>query len=350
MNYKSNDKLNLNEESDVQGSAPAGPELNFASLEEATETVSVREADEPPSLFSIDETGELVEEEESQALIDQLDVMDEHAASVQFSGDTRDHFADGLDVATTAGEILLANGAEIFRVQDTMTRILKVYETEPFNVFVISNAIMANVERGGQAKSAVVRYIPLGPNHLGRVAKVNAISRQIGRGELSTTEAITALEEIRYSDDTNLLMRAVATAVGSAAFAVLAGGNATGFMVAALTSFVLYYFLAFLERFAIAKIMTNIIGAFFVSFLALLIVKGIKIVLPGTAVNFSNVIIGSIMQLVPGMSLTTAVREILNTDYLSGSIRIMDVITLGFGIAFGVFISLWIFQPLLGVY
>ncbi len=277
------------------------------------------------------------------------DVLDPQATSIQLSGDSTEHLPDGLDVATTAGEILLANGAEIFRVQDTMNRILQSYETEPFNVFVISNAIMANVERGGQAKSAVIRYIPLGPNHLGRVAKVNAISRRITAGELNAADALKALEEVRYSDDTTILIRAAATAIGSAGFAILVGGTWYAFAITCITSFLLYYFMAFLERFAVARIMTNILGAMFVSTLALFIVKGIEISLPGVPIDFSNVIIGSIMQLVPGMSLTTAVREILNTDYLSGVIRTIDVITLGFGIAFGVAISLWLIQPLLGV-
>lgn len=271
------------------------------------------------------------------------------ASSMPLSGRSDIRYADGLDVATLAGEILLANGAEIFRVQDTMTRILQVYETEPFNVFVISNAIMANVERGGQAKSAVIRYIPLGPNHLTRVTHVNAISRRIARGELTCTEAMVQLESVRLEEETTLFFRAMATGIGSSGFAVLAGGSIVGFSVAFVTSFILYYFSAFLERFAVARIMMSILGAMFVSTLALFIVKGMQIFLPQLPVNFSNVIIGSIMQLVPGMSLTTSVREILNTDYLSGIIRLIDVITIGFGIAFGVAVSLWIFQPLLGV-
>ncbi len=278
-----------------------------------------------------------------------IESHDASASSMPLSGRSDIRYADGLDVATLAGEILLANGAEIFRVQDTMTRILQVYETEPFNVFVISNAIMANVERGGQAKSAVIRYIPLGPNHLTRVTHVNAISRQIARGELTCMEAMQELEKVKYEEETNLLFRAVATAVGSAGFAILVGGNAVGFALTFITSFILYYFMAFLERFAVARIMVNVMGAMFVSTLALFIVKILQIAAPGVPVNFSNVIIGSIMQLVPGMSLTTAVREVLNTDYLSGVIRLIDVITLGFGIAFGVAASLWIFQPLLGV-
>lgn len=272
------------------------------------------------------------------------------AASMQLSGSSDDRQVDGLDVATAAGEILLANGAEIFRVHDTMSRILQVYETEPFNVFVISNAIMANVERGGQAKSAVVRYIPLGPNHLGRVSMVNAISRRIVAGELSCAQAQAELESVRKAVDEPIFFRAVATAIGSAAFAVLAGGYLPSFLIALFTSFILYYFMALLDRFAVARVMTNVLGAMFVTVLTLLIVRGLSFALPDLNVNFSNAIIGSIMQLVPGMSMTTAIREILNTDYLSGVIRIIDVITLGFGIAFGVAVSLWIFQPLLGVF
>lgn len=285
--------------------------------------------------------------EESDSIM--AEVHEASGSSMPLSGKRDDRYADGLDVATLAGEILLASGAEIFRVQDTMTRILSVYETEPYNVYVISNAIMANVERGGQAKSAVVRYIPLGSNHLTRVTHVNEISRSIARGELTCQEAMARLQEVKNENETTVFVRALATGVGSAGFAVLAGGNAIGFIVAFITSYILYYFMEFLARFAVARIMVNVMGAMFVSTLALFIVKLMQLTMPGVPINFSNVIIGSIMQLVPGMSMTTAVREVLNTDYLSGVIRLIDVITLGFGIAFGVAASLWIFQPLLGV-
>ena len=51
-----------------------------------------------------------------------------------------DKHRKALELAGHAGCILLKNGAEIFRVQETMTRILCAYGVTDNNVYVIQTA------------------------------------------------------------------------------------------------------------------------------------------------------------------------------------------------------------------
>ena len=46
-----------------------------------------------------------------------------------------------LELAFRMGTILLENGAEITRVQETMERVAAAYKADEFNVYVLSNAI-----------------------------------------------------------------------------------------------------------------------------------------------------------------------------------------------------------------
>lgn len=48
---------------------------------------------------------------------------------------------DVLDAAMTAGHILLENGAEIFRVEETIDRICHHFGVQSENAFVLSNGI-----------------------------------------------------------------------------------------------------------------------------------------------------------------------------------------------------------------
>ena len=48
------------------------------------------------------------------------------------------------------GEALLRNGAEIFRVQETMERVARAYGIEEYDVYVLSNAILANAVEIGE--------------------------------------------------------------------------------------------------------------------------------------------------------------------------------------------------------
>ena len=59
-------------------------------------------------------------------------------------------------------------------------------------------------------------------------------------------------------------------------------------------------------------------------------------------------IIGALMVLTPGVALPLGVRDILNGDYLSGSIRLLDALLIAGSIAGGVVLG-WIMARGLGV-
>ena len=52
-----------------------------------------------------------------------------------------------LDLCVDAGETLLANGAEIYRVQQTMEIIARSYGARSFHVYVLTNGLFASMAR-----------------------------------------------------------------------------------------------------------------------------------------------------------------------------------------------------------
>ena len=72
-----------------------------------------------------------------------------------------------LKLATEAGHILLENGAEISRVEDTMQHIATVYGVEDENFFVLSNGIISSGKNFARAE-----HIPLKGMQLSRVVEV----------------------------------------------------------------------------------------------------------------------------------------------------------------------------------
>ena len=59
-------------------------------------------------------------------------------------------------------------------------------------------------------------------------------------------------------------------------------------------------------------------------------------------------IIGSIMPLIPGVGFVVSIRDIVNGDYLSGFIRLLDALLVFFCIALGVALTLAAFELLTG--
>ena len=99
-----------------------------------------------------------------------------------------------MDFIMAAGETLLENGAEVFRVEQTMEIMARSFHLREFHVYVLTNGIFASA---GTAEIAEVRNVPVRTTHLGRVAAVNALSREIAAGGVTLDEAEHCLAEAR---------------------------------------------------------------------------------------------------------------------------------------------------------
>ena len=78
-----------------------------------------------------------------------------------------------LDLSFQMGEVLLENGAEISRVQETMERVACAYRVDSFQVYVLTNAIFATGVEQGVERTAMLKHIPSTTTHLGRICAVN---------------------------------------------------------------------------------------------------------------------------------------------------------------------------------
>lgn len=87
----------------------------------------------------------------------------------------------------------------------------------------------------------------------------------------------------------------------------------------------------------------NALGAFAVGFTALTVEQW---VIPGMDGN--AVITGAIMPLVPGVTFTTAIRDILNGDYSSGTSRMMEALVVALSVAVGIGTAMTIFGNMMG--
>ena len=84
-----------------------------------------------------------------------------------------------LALAVEIGDALLRNGAEVYRVEDTVMHILEAYEIENYDVYVLSNGIFASANEDREDACSMIRHVPLGSTHLGRIAALNQLSREI---------------------------------------------------------------------------------------------------------------------------------------------------------------------------
>lgn len=235
-----------------------------------------------------------------------------------------------MEVSLQAGHLLLENGAEISRVEETMERISRHYGVCSGSAFVLTNGIFTTVGDKNESFFAKVEHIPVSGTHLDRVAAVNQLSREITEGRYTVKEAGAKLEEVKNMPGKTKLMQVLASGCGSAAFCCLFGGNAWDSVVALAAGVALYLYVLFISGPHFSKIVANIGGGALVTILCSTMYR------LGVGQHLNYMVIGSIMPLIPGVSFTNAIRDIANGDYISGSVRMMDALLIFFSIAIGV--------------
>ncbi|MEG0227335.1 MAG: threonine/serine exporter family protein, partial [Lachnospiraceae bacterium] len=134
-----------------------------------------------------------------------------------------------------------------------------------------------------------------------------------------------------------------AAGLGSGCFCYLLQGTFWESMVAFGIGMMLYVFILFAEKHKLTKIIVNIVGGALITVLAI----GFSLYFP-YPVGLDQVIIGSIMPLVPGVAFTNAIRDIANSDFISGTVRMIDALLVFVYIAIGVGFILGCYSNLLG--
>lgn len=150
-----------------------------------------------------------------------------------------------MDFIMAAGETLLENGAEVFRVEQTMEIMARSFHLREFHVYVLTNGIFASA---GTAEIAEVRNVPVRTTHLGRVVAVNALSRQIAAGGVTLDEAECRLAEARHIPFPKGRTQLLAGMSGAACFALIFGGTVHSALAAAVAGFLVSGYLLLCEK------------------------------------------------------------------------------------------------------
>lgn len=234
---------------------------------------------------------------------------------------------DVLEVASEAGHILLENGAEISRVEDTMERISSHYGVHTGHFFVLSNGIFTT---SSSNKYANVEFIPIRGIQLSKVVEVNRLSYRIAADKVSLTQARAELDAIRDEPMKPAWEQIVGSAFGAAGFCAVFGGGFMDCAAAFVVGTLLYLFLLFVSSRYLSKIVGGICNSLVATLLCLASYR------LGFGSSLSNIIIGAIMPLIPGVPFVNGVRDLADSDYIAGTTRLTDAMLGFFCIALGV--------------
>lgn len=247
-----------------------------------------------------------------------------------------------LDVALEAGCLLLRNGSEIFRAEETVYRICHYYGVDSCSVFTLTNGIFLTAGSETDPYFAKVKHSTVGKSHLGKVAAINQLSREIEEGRYTVEEVAQKLKEIEAMPEKADWAKTMASGFGSGAFCFLFAGNTHDSIVAFISGILLNLFFTYIEKGKLPKITKNICGGALISVVCIL---GYQFQIGD---SLKSMISGAIMPLVPGIAFTNAIRDFSDGDYISGCVRMIDAILVFLGIAIGIGFTFLFYQRWLG--
>ena len=239
-----------------------------------------------------------------------------------------------LNLSSDIGRLLLQNGAEIYRVEESMERIFAAYGVNG-QVYCVPTTIIATiVTPEGENISKSIRVRSRGTD-LDKVMAVNDLCRRVCREKPEFSAIQEELSKIPGRPVYSLPLTCLGWALVGATFAMIFGGNffdaACAFPIGVLVC-LLHSLLGKLEANQFFSLMVE---SFLIGTLAILSVK------LGLASNADKVIIGVLMNLVPGIALTNCIRDILAGDLMSGVAKIAEVFLIAVFIALGAVMAVY---------
>jgi len=235
-----------------------------------------------------------------------------------------------LNVAAELGCQLMSCGGEIYRVEESMRRLLQAYGLESPEVFAIPNCVIVSVTTPEGHPITRMRRVAGHGTDIELLERCNDLCRHLCTDPPPVDEAQALLsglvEHRRYAPWQVLLGYGIAPAF----FALLFGGEAADALAALLCGLAVGLCLLYGRR---------LIGSnsFFRTAVcsALASLLSLALVQLGIGRSVDTVTISVLMLLVPGVALTNAMREIMAGDIISGLTRTADAILTAAAIAIG---------------
>lgn len=253
------------------------------------------------------------------------------------------NYVDLINTTAEVGYMLVLNGAEIYRAEESMKRIFRAYGVNSGEVFVIPTFLSISVLTPDGHPITKIRRIPPHGMDLDKVDKINSLCRRVCLCTPSFSCIRRELDAIAKSSMFPVWAQVAAYAAVGFFFTLFYGGSFLDALVAMLCGGIIKPVCDVLKKFNVNSFFTDIAASFFAAFLALMAAK-VDIYL-----NYDKIIIGALMNLVPGIAITGFMRDIIAGDLIAGILRLVESLLVATAIAIGAGIALTAMRMMLGV-
>lgn len=252
-----------------------------------------------------------------------------------------------LDISSTIGYMLLKYGAEIYRVEDTIYRICKAYgfeNTEMKNhveVYAIPASLLITIEDNDGITYTTSKRISNRLTDFDKVDALNNLSRRICSLKPEHEETIQQIEQIKSRKTYPYSIRVISFVIVGFTFALFFGGKIPDAIIGGITGAIIKILLSYLSKFKPSLFLESVASAMSASIIAIIALKC------GFITDIEYAIIGPLMNLVPGITLTNCMRDFIAGDFNAGIYTMTEALIVAVGMAVGAASIIALFGELL---
>lgn len=240
-----------------------------------------------------------------------------------------------LKAAMLAGSILMENGAETYRVEDTVERILSLDKNSDYQVLALITGIIINLKVSGDDYITSMKRIKVRTINLEVIDRVNTISRKLSAGQIDIDRAAELLEDLSAVKNENKASYIYLLLMGFG-FTLMSGGNFLEAFVGALAACSVKFSSYIMRGKVSGSFMPSFTHAFTITICLVFFVYLIPIL------RLEKMAIGSLIQLFPGTVLTNGIRDTMKGDYLTAAGNLLSALSSAIALASGTAMALFI--------
>lgn len=234
-----------------------------------------------------------------------------------------------LNAAVDVGYMLLANGAEIYRVEESIQRILYAYGTKNADVFAIPSCIIVSINDQSNEAITKVRRLYTRDTNFDKVEQTNDLCRRICAEKPEYAWIKSELHRIDERPTYGYGWQLLGYAAAAGTFAVFFGGGIREALCAAVLGLIIRVVTKEMDKLKANPFFINIIASGIIAIFAMSAVS------LQFAANVDKIIIGALMLLVPGVAVTNSMRDIIAGDLIAGLMKMVEALMVATAIAIG---------------
>ena len=234
------------------------------------------------------------------------------------------------EICSELAEMLIAGGAEIYRVEDTARRICNAYGHTEAQLYATPANFMITLRDKKGCPLTDTRTVSGRSDDLHRVGLINRLSRKICTETPPASIVWAEIRKIRRSRTYSPPVIFFSYFIVGLAFTIYFDGGAAEALVGGLLALMVCFLRGLLDRVKASAFLKAVACSTALSFIAVALFE------IGVVPRFDLIIIGATMTMVPGIAMVNSMRDFISGDFISGLYTLTEALLIAAGLAVGV--------------